>query len=465
MALQLSDAPTREPRPSRVRGSRASGPAIVAAIAILAAVAAWMRIPSHDRGVLWAEDGRNFIQNAIDHGAFSTLTFPYAGYLHTLPRLIAGITVSLAPPESYALWMCALSCAAAGIMAAIVYVCTADVISWMPARVLIASITVLAPLEPREILGNTANLHSIVLWTLFWVLLYRPRTRWGSALLAVVALIGTATEIQAVFLLPLLLIRPRDRWRWPVRCAYLLGLVAQGFATLADPRHHNTNAPIGAGSSAFGYLINGVVPEWVMQADIGPAVAWGGLLLCLLLAIPAMVAVILALRWGTTFQRLVVSALVLLSIVAWGVGLGANPRPEYDFGALTGAELWVVPLVRYGIVPSMLLLAVFPILASIVVERGRRMQGARMPRARMPGSRMPGSRRLAVPVASGILVVFCVLLVAHFTPVSTVRTYQPSWNAEVAAAEQRCDTLPRGAVVSVEETLGWHVHLPCGLIN
>ena len=117
-----------------------------------------------------------------------------------------------------------------------VFVCTRDVIPWLPGRVLIAGLTVLAPLAPREVLGNAANVHSLVLWTVFWMLLYTPRTRAGSIALGIVALLGAATEIQCLFLLPLALIRWRDRRRWPMLAGLGAGLAMQLFVTLFWPR-------------------------------------------------------------------------------------------------------------------------------------------------------------------------------------------------------------------------------------
>ena len=62
------------------------------------------------RNTLWAEDGRNFIQDAVNHGPLASLAIPYAGYLHTIPRLIAAVTVSFVPVPQWADAMTAGSC-------------------------------------------------------------------------------------------------------------------------------------------------------------------------------------------------------------------------------------------------------------------------------------------------------------------------------------------------------------------
>jgi hypothetical protein len=213
----------------------------VVLIAVVAALAAWQRIPAIARDTLWAEDGRIFVQGAMDRGPIASLFIPYAGYVHTVPRLIASAVVSFVPVTGWALGMTAGACLVAGILAATVFVATRGIIRWMPARLVLAALTVLAPLAPREVLGDATNLHSLFLWTLFWIVLAAPRTRTSTIGLAVVGLLGALTEVQSLLLLPLLLVvvvlrdrrsgrgweRARREWaRWIPRAAVLLGATA-----------------------------------------------------------------------------------------------------------------------------------------------------------------------------------------------------------------------------------------------
>jgi hypothetical protein len=268
-------------------------------VAVVSAVAAWFRIPPVARDTLWAEDGRNFIQSALNQGPVFSLFDPYAGYLHTLPRIIASLTVVLTPVTMYAYAITAGACIATGGAAAVVFVCSRDAVAWMPGRFAIAALTVLAPLEPREVLGTAANLHSIMLWMMFWMLLYRPRSRTGSILLGVAALLAAATEIQCLFLLPLLLWGLRDRRRWPLRTGLLLGLAAQVLTTVVWPRAQPGNSPVGVGSILYGYLINSLVPIWIPQKSVGPAMVAGGAPLAVALTVPIIVAAATAFRHGT----------------------------------------------------------------------------------------------------------------------------------------------------------------------
>jgi hypothetical protein len=420
-------------------------------LALLTAVLAWIRLPAVARDTLWAEDGRNFLQDALNVGPLNSLVIPYAGYLHTFPRIVASLTVQFVPVQFFALSMTFGACLLAGIMAAIVYVCSADVVAWMPARVLIASLTVLAPLAPREVLGNMANLHSLVLWTMLWVLLYRPRSRAGSIAIAVFVLLGTTTEIASVFLLPLLLWRPRDRSRWLVRGTFLVGVAAQLLVTLIWRRGQTGNPPLDFWSIPYGYLINAVAPLWIPQNSIGASIAWGGPLLCIALALPFAIAAVITLRRGSSIQRVAATALIAGSVVIYSASVVENPNVFYDYARLSATQLHSVWLARYGVVPSMMLCALVPLAAGITIAR------------RTSTVRSAAIRRGAIvaPAVLGLVV----LLLVQFIPQGTRRSYGPEWQPQVSAARGECANLPDAQTVRLRETINWSVTVPCGLLE
>ncbi|MEO6941711.1 MAG: hypothetical protein ABI124_01705 [Terrimesophilobacter sp.] len=422
----------------------------ILSIAGAATLAAWVRLPPLTRDTLWAEDGRNFLQGALNLGPLNSLVVPYGGYLHTLPRIVASLTVSLVPVQYYALAMTAGACILAGVMASIVFVCSADVVSWMPARIIVAMLTVLAPLAPREVLGNEANLHSLVLWTLFWVLLYRPRTRGARIWLGVFALLGSLTEIQAVLLLPLLLWRWRDRARWWPRAGLLLGVAAQVLVTVLWPRGASGNPPLGAASITYGFFINSVVPLWIPQMSIGPAVLWGGIALCLVLFLPFVAAIVVSVRFGSSTQRVAAIGLFAGAISVYSCSVMENPQKFYDYARLSPHALDQLWLVRYGVVPSMLLCALAVLAIAIVVSRIQSDKPA------------PSIRMFAAYAAVALVVV---TLLVQFVPQDTRRSSGPAWQPQIIALRGVCSTLPGSSTVHVDETIGWHVTVPCALIQ
>ncbi|MEO7015401.1 MAG: hypothetical protein ABI130_07755 [Leifsonia sp.] len=422
----------------------------VAVFSAVCAVVAWLRLPPIAWDTLWAEDGRTFLQAASDHGLAHTLFVPYAGYLHAVPRLIAAGVVLL-PVAWWAVAMTAASCLVAGFLAAVVFVCTRDVVRWMPARILIASLTVLAPLAPREVLGNAANLHWLFLWALFWILLHSPRTRTGAVGLGIVAMLASLTEIQALVLLPLLLIRPRERMRWIVRGGALLGLTVQVIATLLTPRAHNGNAPVPLLSVGYGWLINAVTPLGVPQVWIGPVVAWVGPAVAVAILLCLTPAVVYTLVRGTVLQRWAAASLVIGSVALYALDVETNPNSFYDYATMSHAQLLTVWLTRYGVVPSMMLAATVPLAVSAVISR-RRDLGA------VPEGGVERS------LAFAACAVLAVLLLGQVGPQATRRSSGPEWSPQVSAAAVSCvDESPASAVV-LRETIGWHVTLSCAQV-
>jgi hypothetical protein len=427
----------------------------VAAIAIACSVMAWLRIPPIARDTLWAEDGRNFLQDAVDHGPIASLVIPYAGYLHTIPRILASITVTFAPVAGWADAMTAGACVVAGLLAAIVYVCCRDVVPWLPARILVACFTVLAPLAPREVLGNAANLHSLVLWTMLWLLLYTPRTRTGAILLGSVALLGAATEIQCLLLSPLvlLLLRWRNRRRRPVIVGFGAGLVLQLVVTLLWPRPPSGHPPVEPLSIAYGYLINAAMPLATPQDSIGPVLAGSGPLVGLLVFAVVAGAFTYVLVRGGTHQRIAACGLLAGSLAVYSASVVSNPNTFYDYARFDRDELAQVWLARYGVVPSMMLAAIVVLATALAVAR-RSSGGAR----RTLGER----RRIAGTVA---LAVVAALLLAQFIPQFTRRSAGPEWSPQVTAAARSCERLPDDYVFHLRETITWHVWLSCRILD
>ncbi len=458
--------PGRQHRFDGIRTYLARRPIVpLTLLAVVFAAMAWLRIPSIARDTLWAEDGRNFLQDAVNHGPLASLAFPYAGYLHTIPRIIASITVTIAPVQFWAEAMTAGSCIVAGILAAIVFVCTRDVVPWLPARVVIASLTVLAPLAAREVLGNAANVHSLVLWAVFWMLLYRPRTRVGSIALGVVAVLGAATEIQCLLLLPLVLVHRRDRMRWPMYAGLALGLAAQLFTTLVWPRAHTGNPADSPLSIVYGYLINAAMPLAMPENAIGPVfIATGALVGFAVVAIATASAVYVFIR-GRGLHRIAAIGLLFGSFGFYAFDIVNNPQSFYDYAKFSTEQMRTVWLVRYGVVPSMMLAAVVLLAIALAVSRAasRIASLAASPVEPPTALRPPVNRtRIAAYLASALV---AAMLLAQFVPQETRRSYGPQWSPQVASAARACEGMPADHVVAIAETITWHVFLTCSTLD
>jgi hypothetical protein len=445
--------------PTHARGRSRSNAVETACVLLILAFGAgisWIRLSPTTRGTLWAEDVRNFIGNAVRSGPVTPLMHPYAGYLQLLPRLIADATVAAVPVSGWALSMAAGSCVVTAACAAVVFVCSREITNEVVIRLLLAGITLLDPLAPREVLGNTANLHWYFLWMTPWLLLYRPRSRVGGWVLGAVALLAALSEIQMVLFVPLLLWRWRDRPRMPIRGLYLAGVVAQLIATISVPRATSAGHLLGPGALAYGYLINGVMTIFDPNPKaVGFLITLGGPVIGLMLLMPFAVATGYVLVSGSAVQRILASALGAGSLVLYPLAVEISPGPFYDYPAMSRTQLADPWLARYGVVPSMFLIALIPLACAVWARQHRTTSAAGRPSIQ---------RSILVPT---VLLSLMILLVVHLVPAATRRSGGPVLATQVTAQEAACTGQPVDRPVTLvgDPGPGWKVELTCGYLR
>ncbi len=425
-------------------------------ILVVGSIVEWLRLSPADQGTLWAEDARNFLGNAVEHGIASLAT-PYAGYLHTVPRLIANGTVAVVPVAGWATAMAFGACLVAAGVAALVFTCARDVVPSTILRLGLAAVTLLVPLAPREVLGNTANLHWYFLWLAPWLLLYRPRTRTGTWLLAGAALLATMTEIQMALFIPLMLWRWREGRMLPVRILYIVGVAAQLLATLSDPRGGSSASPVPIASVAYGYLINAVMTSWTADPNV---IAWmlgvAGPIAGIVLLLPFAAAAVVGLLRGSRLQRLMIGVCIGGSMAFYAIAVEVSPGSFYDYATMSDSQLDAPWLARYGVVPSMFLLALVPLaLAALARPRG-------VAAARAAG----GVRARTVLLPAITLVVLAAVLVGNFSSAVSRRSNGPRWQPQVVSMEAYCDLAAPGAAYRLygAPSTTWKIDVPCSRV-
>ena len=418
---------------------------VFGAATVCAALLVWFRLPSAARDTVWAEDGRLFLVGAEQHGLFGAAFLPYAGYLQFVPRLIAGAVVQVLPASQWALGMTAGACLAAGMIACVVFVASRDVLASRIVRAVLASVVVLIPLGPRDVLGTPTNLHSILMWMLFWLLLFSPRSRRSATVMSVIGLVAALSEIQAVFLVPLLILAARRRHGWLLIAGPAIGMAAQLVVTALAPRSLPSAPQDSPLSIAEGYLINAVVPNALPQSLVGPFVANGGLAGAIVVL--ALLAGLLAIAWGhtTARQRLGILAATALSTLIWTASVVDNPASFYDYATLTHSEAMHLWLTRYGVVPAMLLFGAALLAADALLRAG--------------GPRF----RRALAIVTILCVATC--LTINYMPTWTRRSSGPSWSQQIPAAQDACADAPDLRTVALHETLGWQVPVLCRYLH
>jgi hypothetical protein len=417
------------------------------AVFIFAAVAAWFRLPAAARDTFWAEDARIFSERVLDPGHLPWLVFTsYDGYVHALPQTVAfllwhGFPI---PVDMMAQAFTAAACAIAGAVAAGIYLLTQPWGLNVAGRLLLALTTVLVPGLNYEVLGNIANAHWLLLWFAPFLFLARPRRWWSAALVGVLAFVVLTSEVQAALFTPLLLWRIKDRFRWPMVVGALAGGLIQGIALLGGGRQTWGRSFPSVTSVLDGYAVQvpllGISGSQQAASTIVAVSGWSAAFAALLPFI--LCAVWFA--WGSRRRAVLAAGIFVSSLAIWAAGYALNQASVFDFTAAQDlAALTYIPLLRYAMVPLMLLYATVGLAAG---------------RARL----RPASLQAGVATA---LVVLCVALFAvnYRVNLPTVRSAGPTWAEGLEVAQQECDRFgaDHRVEIPIAPVVYWTLRIDC----
>jgi hypothetical protein len=392
---------------------------------------------------LWAEDGRVFLSGALQDFP-GTFFEQNGGYLHVVPRAIAGI-VALLPIREAAAGMAVGSAAAIALIAGFVYAASSEVLEARSARLGLAATVLLLPVPGHELLANTTNLHFYLLFACFWALLWQVESAvaLGARGLLVVAT-ALSDPISALFL-PLAIVAPvarRSVRALVVSGLFLAGLLTQ-FAIMAGGARpeRNWGLRLGALPDVFSLRVAGglLVGDRFLGdawAAYGRAFAYGAFL-----AVAGVIAVLLL----RSDRRTIAFALISLGyaglffcvqLVGRGTG-GIDPEVH-------GARL---DAARYILLPFLLVTTTILVL----VDRGY---------ARRHTSRLwVWGRRAAL--------LWLVALLAVNYWVTNDRSRGPRWDREVRSASRKCPAAGAGSVrvlVAPSPPRVWFATVPCNRI-
>ena len=312
---------------------------------------------------VYAEDPGIYLPAALAHPWH--LFQSYGGYLQLVPRLIGQIAALL--PIRYASAAFAVSGAlvasACGLFA--YHACAGHVSSrWL--RALLGLSVVLLPVAQLEIADNGVNSIWYLLVALFWAALWRPRTRTGATIAAVVAFAAAASSSLALVYTPLFVARavvvPRRPREHAATAGWALGCLLQVLAILTS--HLSRLRPRNPVDAVLYYGHEVLLPalgwhfSWYLRHSVGltGATALAGgffvVVLALVLATQARqcrVFVVAAVSTGLVFTA-------VTSALAWG-GPGQRVTVTVEHGA------------RYSTVPILLLDAALIVAADAYASR------------------------------------------------------------------------------------------------
>jgi hypothetical protein len=299
----------------------------------------------------WAEDGVIFFSGAVTQGG-AALGQPYAGYLHLVPRLVAGIFAPF--PWEYQPLLYTL---AAGLIAAMVVVRVASSAATTLEKVLMAVAVVAVP-HSGEVFLNLTNVN----WILGVLLVLNlrepaPSSRGTAARRTAEVLLAGLSGPIALCLAPWVAWwswrERRNSHAWPLVAAWSVAILVQGLVLLASDR------PVTGGETGFLSLPAWLVPRYAQAIFVGawwpylPALGWA-------VAVVALAGTVVLFAGRGNDRRWEAALLLVFAVVLLTAGRAAIGRWGNPFGGDA----------RYTYLPLVLLLWAF---ASLAAGSARRM--------------------------------------------------------------------------------------------
>jgi len=220
---------------------------------------------------VYAEDWGIFLVYSWQHPWH--LFVPYEGYEQLVPRLL-GQFASMVPVQAVAAFYAVSGAVIAACCALFVYHASAGFLRFRLLRATLAAALVLLPIAPLEVVDNGVNAAWYLMAAFFWAVLWRPRSRGGMAVTAILAFLTAASVPVVIAFLPLLAIRlfvlPRLR-EHAVTIGWAAGLAVQ-VPVIADS-YANHSQRLGAALAPLGQVVAYYFHTVVLRA-LGWHLSW-----------------------------------------------------------------------------------------------------------------------------------------------------------------------------------------------
>lgn len=424
---------------------------ITVAVAALIDSLCLMTAPGH--WTLWAEDGSIFMTGAWREG-FAALPEAYAGYLHTVPRLIAALAAMVPVPATPAV----VTFVSLAVLAACSWLCASrlrNLITMPWALYAFAAFLVAGPAAVGEVAGNLTNLHWVLTLTAFVVLWQpggrtRPRADIAGGLVCLLAALSDPVAVVALAPVAVRVLRasrtPADQpgaprsavgraWRQlRAEGLALLGLAA-GLAVQAAVVLASTRMFLGV--SSWREAGTAFLASWGAATLYGRDLSTGAASVIGFAPVIVSGVVIVAAVWAAALRQfrglqLLTSAIVAAVTIGAAVVLSWSPLMVITDGSL-GLRRHVYVAAALTAVPILLLTA-----------RGR-----------------PAWRRVTGTVAVIALAAGTVAAVES----TAANGRQPSWGEQVQLARATCAAGGAEAAIRVPPNDQFTAAVPCDLLR
>jgi hypothetical protein len=312
---------------------------------------------------VYAEDPGIYLPWALGHPWH--LLEAYGGYLQLVPRLIGQIA-ALLPIRDAAVPFALGGALVASGCALFTYHASAGQVSSRKLRALLGLSVLLLPVAQLEIADTGVNSIWYLLAALFWAALWRPRSRAGASVSAMVAFVAAASTSLGIVFAPLFAARvivvPRRVREHAATAGWALGCLLQVVVIVAS--HQSRLRPRNPVNAVLFYAHDVLLPSlgWHLSWHLRDAIGLEGATVL----VGGVIAVVLAAGLVTQSRRcqvFVVTAVLtglvltgLTSVLAWG-----GPDQQLTVAVEHGA--------RYSTVPILLLDAALIVVADAYAGR------------------------------------------------------------------------------------------------
>lgn len=391
---------------------------------------------------LWAEDGSIFVQGALTKSFAHTLFAEYSGYLVVLLRLI-GEVASAFPLRDAPAVISILSAILVTLSGVAIWYATSGHLANPYLRGTLVLMIVLTPVGGLETIDSAANVSWYMLFAVFWLLLWRPRSDRGAVLAAVFITFTALTNPGVWFFLPVAALRAfaaRGRRDLIIVGTYFGAGIVQLFALALSS--YEAIEPEWT-SDIWAVLLQRVIDGAAFGLRLGGEawIAFGWPFLIVLTT-----AMIAGLVTGLARSGWTARCFALIAVpIALGMFLFSVYQRAVGTPMLWHAGEYGVQAGRYTIVPAMLLVSV----AFMFVDREAR--------PRRLWSR--GDWVLAGTVA------LMVVSIAVSLPARDLQSRgTPPWSASLDAAAAKCRAGAKEEVRLAISPPSFEMELPCSTI-
>ena len=434
--------PASPPPPSRAPGRRALSVAAQVAAVGLGALLLLERVPGLPSwDTIYGEDYWMFLTQALQQPWHVFIQF--GGYEELLPRVMAQFALYLPLQQASRVFAVGGALVAAGC-GLLVFHASAGHIRSPLLRALLGTAVVLSPMALMEIADSGTGSPWYLMLAMFWALLWRPRTRTGMAIAALVAFAAMTSEVILVLFAPLVaarlfvLRRPREH---AVTAGWLAGCLVQLPAVLSgyfSGQSRLTRQPGTLGHSLAFYAHDSVLPSlgWHLAWRLESVAGKNGATVIVAVILVAVIGAILVAQPGS--RPFVVTAVLtgfVFSVVSTTLTPNVVTYPIVTPSLESGS--------RYSVLPIFLFEAVAIVGVDYLLrprDGGRPRDGLRLSRWRWPGP----APAIAV---TALVAVLAASWVADFRYASFRSRASWNWGPIAAGWQHACEKSASGEIV------------------